>query len=77
MGLGFLGPVRLVSLEAAGSDLATVIALIAEFERTTHLREIAMRVLFVNPCSLPHVDIFLRLEPLGLECVAEEARRAG
>ncbi|MDA8163940.1 MAG: hopanoid C-3 methylase HpnR [Desulfobacteraceae bacterium] len=36
-----------------------------------------MKVLFVNPGPLPHSEIFLRLEPLGLECVAEEARREG
>lgn len=36
-----------------------------------------MRVLLVHPSSLMYSEIFLRLEPLGLELVAEAARRAG
>lgn len=36
-----------------------------------------MRVLLVHPSSLMYSDIYLRLEPLGLELVAEAARRAG
>lgn len=36
-----------------------------------------MRVLFVHPSALMYSEIFLRLEPLGLETVAEAARRAG
>ncbi len=37
----------------------------------------AMRVLFVHPSALMYSEIFLRLEPLGVESVAEAARRAG
>ncbi|HSA53664.1 MAG TPA: cobalamin-dependent protein, partial [Yinghuangia sp.] len=36
-----------------------------------------MRVLFVHPSPLMYSEIFLRLEPLGLELVASAARAAG
>lgn len=36
-----------------------------------------MRVLFVHPGPLMYTKVFLRLEPLGLESVAEVARRLG
>ncbi|MDA8231937.1 MAG: hopanoid C-3 methylase HpnR [Magnetospirillum sp.] len=36
-----------------------------------------MRVLGVHPGPLMYSRIFLRLEPLGLECVAEQVRKAG
>src|SRR5271165_5399554 len=36
----------------------------------------AMKVLFVHPGPLLYTNVFLRLEPLGLELVAEAARRA-
>ncbi|MCC6889632.1 MAG: hopanoid C-3 methylase HpnR [Hyphomicrobiales bacterium] len=36
-----------------------------------------MRLLFVHPGPLLYTKVFLRLEPLGLELVAEAARRAG
>jgi len=36
-----------------------------------------MRVLFVHPSPLMYSEIYLRLEPLGLELVAESARKAG
>jgi len=36
-----------------------------------------MRILFVHPSPLMYSEIYLRLEPLGLELVAESARRAG
>jgi hopanoid C-3 methylase len=36
-----------------------------------------MRVLFVHPSPLMYSRIFLRLEPLGLELVAQSARAAG
>ncbi|MBZ0146309.1 MAG: hopanoid C-3 methylase HpnR [Pseudorhodoplanes sp.] len=36
-----------------------------------------MRLLFVHPGPLLYTRVFLRLEPLGLELVAEAARRAG
>lgn len=36
-----------------------------------------MRVLLVHPGPLMYTKIYLRLEPLGLELVAEAARRAG
>src|SRR5580658_9922408 len=36
-----------------------------------------MRVLFVHPSPLMYSEIYLRLEPLGLELVAASARRAG
>ncbi|MGD9539298.1 MAG: hopanoid C-3 methylase HpnR [Alphaproteobacteria bacterium] len=36
-----------------------------------------MRVLAVHPGPLMYTKIFLRLEPLGLEVIAEAARRAG
>src|SRR4029453_9849618 len=35
-----------------------------------------MRLLFVHPGPLLYTNVFLRLEPLGLELVAEAARRA-
>src|ERR1700751_5869003 len=35
-----------------------------------------MKVLFVHPGPLLYTNVFLRLEPLGLELVAEAARRA-
>ena len=33
-----------------------------------------MRLLFVHPGPLLYTNVFLRLEPLGLELVAEAAR---
>jgi hopanoid C-3 methylase len=36
-----------------------------------------MRLLFVHPGPLLFTNVFLRLEPLGLELVADAARRAG
>jgi len=36
-----------------------------------------MKTLFVHPGPLLYTKVFLRLEPLGLELVAEAARRAG
>jgi hopanoid C-3 methylase len=36
-----------------------------------------MKTLFVHPSSLMYSEIYLRLEPLGLELVAESARKAG
>jgi hopanoid C-3 methylase HpnR len=36
-----------------------------------------MKVLFVHPSRLMYSEIYLRLEPLGLELVADSARRAG
>src|ERR1700758_736470 len=36
-----------------------------------------MKALFVHPSPLLYTRVFLRLEPLGLELVAEVARRAG
>jgi len=36
-----------------------------------------MRLLFVHPGPLLYTNVFLRLEPLGLELVAQAARRAG
>ena len=36
-----------------------------------------MRVLAVHPGPLMYTKIFLRLEPLGIELIAEELRRAG
>lgn len=36
-----------------------------------------MRVLFVHPSGLTYSEIYLRLEPLGLELVAAAARQAG
>jgi magnesium-protoporphyrin IX monomethyl ester (oxidative) cyclase len=36
-----------------------------------------MRVLFVHPSALMYSELFLRLEPLGLERVAAAARDAG
>ncbi|MGQ9588895.1 MAG: hopanoid C-3 methylase HpnR [Planctomycetota bacterium] len=36
-----------------------------------------MRVLLVHPSALMYAEIYLRLEPLGLECVAAALRRDG
>src|SRR6516162_6480785 len=36
-----------------------------------------MRVLLVHPGSLMYSELYLRLEPLGLELVAQAARQAG
>ena len=36
-----------------------------------------MKVLFCHPSGLMYTEIFLRLEPLGVELCAEAARRAG
>jgi hopanoid C-3 methylase len=36
-----------------------------------------MRVLYVHPSALMYSEVYLRLEPLGLELVAESTRRAG
>src|SRR6187397_3035988 len=37
----------------------------------------SMKLLFVHPGPLLYTKVFLRLEPLGLELVAEAARRGG
>src|SRR5579862_7358493 len=36
-----------------------------------------MRVLLVHPSALMYAEVYLRLEPLGIECVAEAVRAAG
>lgn len=36
-----------------------------------------MKVLFVHPSPLMYSETYLRLEPLGLELVAESSRKAG
>ena len=36
-----------------------------------------MKLLLVHPSSLMYSEIYLRLEPLGLELIAEACRRAG
>src|SRR5947199_9924392 len=36
-----------------------------------------MKVLYVHPSALMYSEVYLRLEPLGLELVAEATRRAG
>jgi len=36
-----------------------------------------MNVLLVHPSGLMYSEVYLRLEPLGLECVAEAVRQAG
>ena len=39
--------------------------------------EVQLKVLFVHPGPLLYTNVFLRLEPLGLELVAQSARHAG
>jgi hopanoid C-3 methylase HpnR len=39
--------------------------------------DVAMKILAVHPSPLMYTKIYLRLEPLGLELVAEAARQAG
>jgi hopanoid C-3 methylase len=41
------------------------------------MAKVPMKLLFVHPGPLLYTNVFLRLEPLGLELVAETARRAG
>src|SRR5258708_7879413 len=36
-----------------------------------------MKVLYVHPSALMYSEVYLRLEPLGLELVAEATRRVG
>ncbi|HWZ58508.1 MAG TPA: hopanoid C-3 methylase HpnR [Gemmatimonadaceae bacterium] len=36
-----------------------------------------MRVLLVHPSALMYAEVYLRLEPLGIECVAQAVRAAG
>src|SRR5262245_21425844 len=36
-----------------------------------------MNVLLVHPSGLMYSEVYLRLEPLGLECVAQAVRQAG
>ena len=36
-----------------------------------------MKVLLVHPSGLMYTEVYLRLEPLGLELVAEACRKAG
>ena len=36
-----------------------------------------MKILLVHPSALLYAEVYLRLEPLGLECVAAAARAAG
>src|SRR4051812_6334158 len=51
--------------------------LVVRMSALTTSRGAAMRLLFVHPGPLLYTRVFLRLEPLGLELVAEAARRAG
>jgi len=44
--------------------------------RDTPPSKIPMKLLFVHPGPLLYTNVFLRLEPLGLELVAAAARRA-
>ncbi len=44
---------------------------------STSGEEISLKLLLVHPSALLYSEIFLRLEPLGLESVAAAARRAG
>jgi hopanoid C-3 methylase HpnR len=41
------------------------------------MKGVAMRVLLVHPGSLMYSELYLRLEPLGLELIAQAAREAG
>src|SRR5262249_1898436 len=43
---------------------------------TSSAPQAPMKILFVHPGPLLYTNVFLRLEPLGLELVAEAARRA-
>ena len=36
-----------------------------------------MKVLLVHPSALLYSEVYLRLEPLGLECVGRRVKRAG
>jgi hopanoid C-3 methylase len=36
-----------------------------------------MRVMLVHPSALMYAEVYLRLEPLGIECVAQAVREAG
>jgi magnesium-protoporphyrin IX monomethyl ester (oxidative) cyclase len=36
-----------------------------------------MKVLLVHPSALLYSEVYLRLEPLGLECVGHALKRAG
>src|SRR6476660_4998864 len=38
---------------------------------------VTMKVLLVHPSALLYSEVYLRLEPLGLECVANAILRAG
>src|SRR4051812_37406022 len=51
--------------------------LVVRMSALTTSRGAAMRLLFVHPGPLLYTRVFLRLELLGLELVAEAARRAG
>src|SRR3954451_2669405 len=42
-----------------------------------HGRATPMKVLLVHPSSLLYSEVYLRLEPLGLECVGGALKRAG
>src|ERR1700674_5727158 len=50
---------------------------IAALTPIIHSPGVAMKFLAVHPSTLTYTGVFLRLEPLGLELVAETARRAG
>jgi magnesium-protoporphyrin IX monomethyl ester (oxidative) cyclase len=43
----------------------------------SHIRRLPMRVLLVHPSPLLYSELYLRLEPLGLERIASAARAAG
>src|SRR5262249_38827179 len=40
-------------------------------------KELSMKVLLVHPSALLYSEVYLRLEPLGLECVGGALKRAG
>jgi radical SAM superfamily enzyme YgiQ (UPF0313 family) len=42
-----------------------------------HSRNTRVRVLLVHPSALLYSEVYLRLEPLGLECVGAALREAG
>ena len=51
------------------------VPLIADFCSNLTAGVVPMKLLFVHPGPLLYTNVFLRLEPLGLELVAEAARR--
>src|SRR5215470_14272503 len=75
-GLGRLGRGGQKPTATALTNRARSVRVPSSLRLTLSALKVPMKILFVHPGPLLYTNVFLRLEPLGLELVAEAARRA-